>query len=273
MDSEILDPHYEEVISIDLPHPPDSIHHNSSSDPHHYTLSNISHGLHNSHTLTLNHDLDINHQRPEHKQPSNQTATQITYGINFKEEVSLESNNHHVQQDHSEELIYTTTTSDTSNHQLANNHLTTSNSTSVTINSLVDSQTETIDDTNLSTKCKTRFKWSKEMSQVALRLVKHGYKPKIVSIAVGCSLRTAQKFVETVTPKIEGDSFKNFEIKRRGRQSKGVNERLQAIKDVLSKDVNKTQIEIAAQLNVSNTTVCRDIKRIGTSWKERVKKD
>lgn len=115
----------------------------------------------------------------------------------------------------------------------------------------------------------TRFKWTKEKSQVALNLVKHGYKPKLVSIAVGCSLRTAQKFVETVTPKIDGESFKTYEIKRRGRKSKDVDQRLEAIKEVLSKDCTKTQVEIAADLKVSNTTVCRDLKRIGASWREK----
>ena len=115
----------------------------------------------------------------------------------------------------------------------------------------------------------TRFKWTKEKTQVAMNLVKYGCKPKLVSVAVGCSLRTAQKFVETVTPKIEGESFKNYEIKRRGRKSKDVNQRLNAIREVLSKDINKTQVEIAADLKVSNTTVCRDLKRIGASWKDK----
>lgn len=120
-------------------------------------------------------------------------------------------------------------------------------------------------DTN--SKPTTRFKWTKEKSQVAMNLVKHGCKPKLVSVAVGCSLRTAQKFVETVTPKIEGESFKNYEIRRRGRKSKDVNQRLDAIREVLSKDSTKTQVEIAADLKVSNTTVCRDLKRIGASWR------
>lgn len=121
-----------------------------------------------------------------------------------------------------------------------------------------------------STSSLTRFKWTKEKSQVAMNLVKHGCKPKLVSVAVGCSLRTAQKFVETVTPKMEGESFKNYVIKRRGRKSKDVNERLDAIREVLSKDSTKTQVEIAADLKVSNTTVCRDLKRIkGCSWKEK----
>lgn len=120
----------------------------------------------------------------------------------------------------------------------------------------------------LSSSQLTRFKWTKEKSQVALNLVKHGCKPKLVAVAVGCSLRTAQKFVETVTPKIEGQSFVDYEIKRRGRKSKDVNQRLDAIKEVLSKDSSKTQVEIAADLKVSNTTVCRDLKRIGASWKE-----
>lgn len=114
----------------------------------------------------------------------------------------------------------------------------------------------------------TRFKWTKEKSQVAMNLVKHGCKPKLVSVAVGCSLRTAQKFVETVTPK-DGESFKNYEIRRRGRKSKDVNSRLDAIREVLSKDSTKTQVEIAADLKVSNTTVCRDLKRLGASWKEK----
>lgn len=115
----------------------------------------------------------------------------------------------------------------------------------------------------------TRFKWTKEKSQVAMNLVKYGCKPKLVSVAVGCSLRTAQKFVETVTPKMEGESFKNYEIRRRGRKSKDVNQRLNAIREVLSKDCTKTQVEIAADLKVSNTTVCRDLKRIGASWREK----
>lgn len=106
-----------------------------------------------------------------------------------------------------------------------------------------------------------------------MNLVKHGCKPKLVSVAVGCSLRTAQKFVETVTPKIEGESFKNYEIRRRGRKSKDVNTRLEAIKEVLSKDSTKTQVEIAADLKVSNTTVCRDLKRIGASWREKKNTD
>lgn len=123
--------------------------------------------------------------------------------------------------------------------------------------------------TNESSRTLTRFKWTKEKSQVAMNLVKHGCKPKLVAVAVGCSLRTAQKFVETVTPKIEGESFKNYEIRRRGRKSKDVNQRLDAIRDVLSKDSSKTQVEIAADLKVSNTTVCRDLKRIGTAWKKK----
>lgn len=126
------------------------------------------------------------------------------------------------------------------------------------------------DETN--NKSLTRFKWTKEKSQVALNLVKHGCKPKLVSVAVGCSLRTAQKFVETVTPKIEGESFKNYEIRRRGRKSKDVNQRLNAIREVLSKDSTKTQVEIAADLKVSNTTVCRDLKRIGATLRSNVKK-
>lgn len=118
---------------------------------------------------------------------------------------------------------------------------------------------------------KSRFKWTKEKSQVAMNLVKYGCKPKLVSVAVGCSLRTAQKFVETVTPKIEGESFKNFEIRRRGRKSKDVNQRLNAIREVLSRDSTKTQVEIAADLKVSNTTVCRDLKKIGAT--KRVKQE
>lgn len=118
-----------------------------------------------------------------------------------------------------------------------------------------------------SAKSRTRFKWTKESAQVALNLVKHGCKPVLVSVAVGCSLRTAQKFVEIVKPKMEGDAFKDYEIKRRGRKSRDVNQRLEAIREVLSKDVSKTQVQIAADLKVSNTTVCRDIKRIGASWK------
>lgn len=132
------------------------------------------------------------------------------------------------------------------------------------------------DDSNASrngnSKTLTRFKWTKEKSQVAMNLVKHGCKPKLVSVAVGCSLRTAQKFVETVTPKIEGESFRNYEIRRRGRKSKDVNQRLEAIREVLSKDDSKTQVEIAADLKVSNTTVCRDLKRIGTPWKKKRKR-
>lgn len=115
----------------------------------------------------------------------------------------------------------------------------------------------------------TRFKWTKEKSQVALNLVKYGCKPKLISVAVGCSLRTAQKFVETVTPKMEGETYKDYEIRRRGRKSKDVNQRLDAIREVLSKDCNKTQVEIAADLKVSNTTVCRDLKRIGASWRDK----
>lgn len=136
-----------------------------------------------------------------------------------------------------------------SNHDTSNNNETSASSSS-TSNSM------------------TRFKWTKEKSQVAMNLVKHGCKPKLVSIAVGCSLRTAQKFVETVTPKMEGESFKNYVIRRRGRKSKDVHERLEAIREVLSKDSTKTQVEIAADLKVSNTTVCRDLKKIkGTSRK------
>lgn len=123
--------------------------------------------------------------------------------------------------------------------------------------------------TSSTSKTQTRFKWTKEKCQVAMNLVKHGCKPKLVSIAVGCSLRTAQKFVEMVTPKIEGESFKNYEIRRRGRKSKDVNSRLDAIREVLSKDSTKTQVEIAADLKVSNTTVCRDLKRIGAKWKDK----
>lgn len=122
---------------------------------------------------------------------------------------------------------------------------------------------------NNSLKSLSRFKWTKEKTQVALNLVKHGCKPKLVSVAVGCSLRTAQKFVETVTPKIEGESFKNYEIRRRGRKSKDVNQRLEAIREVLSKDSTKTQVEIAADLKVSNTTVCRDLKKIGANWRDK----
>lgn len=132
-----------------------------------------------------------------------------------------------------------------------------------------DDKSET---TRTDSRATTRFKWTKEKSQVAMNLVKHGCKPKLVSVAVGCSLRTAQKFVETVTPKIEGESFKNYEIRRRGRKSKDVNQRLNAIREVLSKDESKTQVEIAADLKVSNTTVCRDLKRIGTPWKKKRKR-
>lgn len=117
----------------------------------------------------------------------------------------------------------------------------------------------------------SRFKWTQEKSQVAFNLVKHGHKPKLISVAVGCSLRTAQKFVEQVTPKTQGETYREFQIKRRGRPSKDINNRLEAIKQVLSNDKKKTQIEIAADLKVSNTTVCRDLKRIGTLWRERSK--
>lgn len=139
---------------------------------------------------------------------------------------------------------------------------------------LIDNSSEA-DENNTSSESKssTRFKWTKEKSQVAMNLVKYGCKPKLVSVAVGCSLRTAQKFVETVTPKIEGESFKNYEIRRRGRKSKDVNQRLNAIREVLSKDSTKTQVEIAADLKVSNTTVCRDLKRIGASWREKKNTD
>lgn len=102
-----------------------------------------------------------------------------------------------------------------------------------------------------------------------MNLVKYGCKPKLISVAVGCSLRTAQKFAETVTPKMEGESFKTYQIKRRGRKSKDVNQRLNAIREVLSKNASLTQVEIAADLKVSNTTVCRDLKRLGASWKEK----
>lgn len=148
---------------------------------------------------------------------------------------------------------------------------------SETVNNDNNSQNDDHDDENNSSdgtiKTKTRFKWSKEKTQVAMNLVKHGCKPKLVSVAVGCSLRTAQKFVETVSPKMEGESFKNYEIRRRGRKSKDVNHRLEAIKEVLSKDSTKTQVEIAADLKVSNTTVCRDLKRIGASWREKKNTD
>lgn len=131
------------------------------------------------------------------------------------------------------------------------------------------------DENNSSTcngsKSMTRFKWTKEKSQVAMNLVKYGCKPKLVSVAVGCSLRTAQKFVETVTPKMEGGPFKNYEIRRRGRKSKDVNQRLNAIREVLSRDSTKTQVEIAADLKVSNTTVCRDLKRMGATWGDKNK--
>lgn len=137
--------------------------------------------------------------------------------------------------------------------------------TEVEVISLKDNLTTDID--SKSSSSLTRFKWTKEKSHVALNLVKHGSKPKLISVAVGCSLRTAQKFVETVTPKGQGETFKNYEIKRRGRKSKDVNQRLNAIREVLSKDSSKTQVEIAADLKVSNTTVCRDLKRIGDSWK------
>lgn len=138
--------------------------------------------------------------------------------------------------------------------------------TEVEVLSLKDNLTTDIDSKSSSSSL-TRFKWTKEKSHVALNLVKHGCKPKLISVAVGCSLRTAQKFVETVTPKGQGESFKNYEIRRRGRKSKDVNQRLDAIREVLSKDSSKTQVEIAADLKVSNTTVCRDLKRIGDSWK------
>lgn len=138
--------------------------------------------------------------------------------------------------------------------------------TEVEVIALKDNLTTDIDSKSSSSSL-TRFKWTKEKSNVALNLVKHGCKPKLVSVAVGCSLRTAQKFVETVTPKGQGETFKNYEIRRRGRKSKDVNQRLNAIREVLSKDSSKTQVEIAADLKVSNTTVCRDLKRIGDSWK------
>lgn len=158
------------------------------------------------------------------------------------------------------------------------NNTITNDSMDITINNnTIDNDNDNNDDTestpNGTNRSLTRFKWTKEKSQVAMNLVKHGCKPKLVAVAVGCSLRTAQKFVETVTPKIEGESFKNYEIRRRGRKSKDVNERLDAIRDVLSKDSSKTQVEIAADLKVSNTTVCRDLKRIGTSWKKKRKRN
>jgi len=117
----------------------------------------------------------------------------------------------------------------------------------------------------------TRFKWTKEMMQVAMNLLKYGCKPKIISVAVGCSIRTAQKFAETVTPREEGQSFREYEVKRRGRKHKDTNPRLEAIREVLNKDCTKTQVEIAANLKVSNTTVCRDLKKLGTTWRERKK--
>lgn len=185
------------------------------------------------------------------------------------------------------------TTSETkSNDRIINNdapnpNIINNNNPTITLNQTVEDHNlieirtespliETIRDNNNTsrngTKSMTRFKWTKEKSQVAMNLVKHGCKPKLVSVAVGCSLRTAQKFVETVTPKIEGESFKNYEIRRRGRKSKDVNQRLEAIREVLSKDDSKTQVEIAADLKVSNTTVCRDLKRIGTPWKKKRKR-
>lgn len=115
----------------------------------------------------------------------------------------------------------------------------------------------------------TRFKWTKELMQVAMNLLKYGCKPKIISVAVGCSIRTAQKFVETVTPRGEGESYKEYQVRRRGRKLKDTNNRLDAIRDVLNKDSTKTQVEIAANLKVSNTTVCRDLKKIGGTWRDK----
>lgn len=135
-------------------------------------------------------------------------------------------------------------------------------------NSTTTDDAESDNKTSNGSRSATRFKWTKEKSQVAMNLVKYGCKPKLVSVAVGCSLRTAQKFVEKVAPKMKGGAFKDFEIRRRGRKSKDINNRLQAIRDVLSKDSTKTQVEIAADLKVSNTTVCRDLKRLGTSLKD-----
>lgn len=117
----------------------------------------------------------------------------------------------------------------------------------------------------------TRFKWTKEMMQVAMNLLKYGCKPKLISVAVGCSIRTAQKFAETVAPREEGQSFREYEVKRRGRKHKDTNPRLEAIRDVLNKDCTKTQVEIAANLKVSNTTVCRDLKKIGGMWRDKTK--
>ena len=115
----------------------------------------------------------------------------------------------------------------------------------------------------------TRFKWTPEMMQVAMNLLKYGCKPKIVSVAVGCSIRTAQKFAETVMPREEGESYREYEVRRRGRKHKDTNHRLDAIREVLNKDCTKTQVEIAANLKVSNTTVCRDLKKIGGTWRDK----
>lgn len=145
--------------------------------------------------------------------------------------------------------------------------------TEVEVISFKDNLTNADLESKSSSSSLTRFKWTKEKSQVALNLVKNGCKPKLIAVAVGCSLRTAQKFVETVKPKDKGQTFNTYEIRRRGRKSKDVNQRLNAIKEALSKDSSRTQVEIAADLKVSNTTVCRDLKRMGTSWKGDKKTD
>lgn len=223
--------------------------------------------------------LDCNHQQ--------QLEVDSKYGSNGKtNDCSLAVEDHHLMNEHDNVGIISShpigdNISNDIHHQLPDNNLLKEEQNTQQQQQLqLQQQLSTRNDPdenhtngNGSLKTQTRFKWTKEKSQVAMNLVKHGCKPKLVSVAVGCSLRTAQKFVETVTPKMEGESFKNYEIRRRGRKSKDVNHRLEAIKEVLSKDSTKTQVEIAADLKVSNTTVCRDLKRIGASWREKKNTD
>lgn len=245
MDQDIINVSYSDnmqpqVITIDLPHPPTVTH-----------QSNVQTIIYNQdgHTMTT-------------LQPNDPTTLEECGQIEETHEVKYEETN---------------ITSNTSNNEgeIENENPNADQQTKGAPNKPEETSTNEANDetTSNGSKSLTRFKWTKEKSQVAMNLTKYGCKPKIISVAVGCSLRTAQKFVETVTPKMEGESFKNYEIRRRGRKSKDVNQRLEAIREVLSRDATKTQVEIAADLKVSNTTVCRDLKRIGASWKEKKGED
>lgn len=238
-----------QVITIDLPHQPSVPHgHNVQTSTSAATTTSA------TTTTTLLEPAQIGHSITQLQQSTETTNRDECHQLDIKPMTNVAIND----STNNNEFGNGNSTQDDDSSSNNNNNNTSGNQEKSSDNP------NGIDENNTSngSRSTTRFKWTKEKSQVAMNLVKHGCKPKLVSIAVGCSLRTAQKFVETVTPKMEGESFKIYEIRRRGRKSKDVNQRLNAIKEVLSKDSTKTQVEIAADLKVSNTTVCRDLKRL-----------